>query len=432
VRVAGGQAAHGSLTWVRRLCFAVTLAVAAVAPGPAAGSRAPVCAGPGGPGGSGCGTAGTVRWARLLPGSWVAQAGLLGTTPARGQAYAALGGQVAAVGSGMTVSAYAAGSGQPLWTAGLAGFPAGSAIISVRVWPGVVTAGVGLPPGAGRSGRRPREEVVLAAATGRRVRTYPAALLGGAAAADAAATVIVGTNAVTRYANRTGAVLWTRPIGRAGQAWQEDGNSLYIAAGGAGVAAPVTALREIDLRTGAQRLVRPAQHDFDGSLSLVFDGIAFFAAGQGITAYSATTGARLWHRQAGLPESIDATQRRLYLLVGNALVGVDPRTGARLARVSGASTASAGLYGVRQGVVLGLDQGALGKAWGYSVASQRVLWTSGPLPWPHYFVDLSGIGGSTSPQGDGLLLAVCPEVGPSPAAGAAPMCLRPEVAELNR
>ena len=109
-----------------------------------------------------------MRWARLLPGPWVAQAGLLGTTPAQGQAYAALGDQVAALGSGLAVSAYAAGGGQPLWTADLAGFPAGSAIVSVRVWPGVVTAGVGLYGGSGppRNGTPGQEEVVLAAATG--------------------------------------------------------------------------------------------------------------------------------------------------------------------------------------------------------------------------------------------------------------------------
>ena len=65
--------------------------------------------------------------------------------------------------------------------------------------------------------------------------------------------------------------------------------------------------------------------------------------------------------------------------------------------------------------MLGLDRGALGKAWGYSVAVKRVLWTSGPLPWPHYFVDPSGIGGSASPSSNGLLLAICAELGPPPA-----------------
>src|SRR6266566_485129 len=379
----GGQVARGSLTWIRRLAFAAVLLVVAVAPGPAAGSRSGACTGPGGPGGSGCGSDGTVRWARLLPGPWVAQTGLLGTTPAHGQAYAALGDQVAAVGSGLALSAYAAGSGQPLWTADLTGFPAGSAIVSVRVWPGVVTAGVRRPAAAGTA---TREEVVLAAATGRRVRAYPAAPFGGAVAADAAATVIVGPHAVTRYANRT----------------------------------------------GAERLIRPRAHAYPGTLSLAFDGVVLFTGASGITAYRAATGTRLWHRRAGLPEGVDVQQRRLYLLAGNALVGVDPVTGARLAKVSGANAESAGLYGVRAGAVLGLDRGALGRAWGYSVATQRVLWTSGPLPWPHYFVDPSGIGGSMSPLGGGLLLAICAELGPPPRPGVAQSCLRPELTAINR
>src|SRR5258705_374780 len=149
----GGQVARGSLTWIRRLSFAALLLVVAVAPGPAAGSRSGACTGPGGPGGSGCGSDGTVRWARLLPGPWVAQAGLLGTTPAQGQAYAALGDQVAVLGSGLALSAYAAGSGQPLWTADLPGFPAGPAIVSVRAWPGGVPAGGGRPGGGAVPGR---------------------------------------------------------------------------------------------------------------------------------------------------------------------------------------------------------------------------------------------------------------------------------------
>jgi outer membrane protein assembly factor BamB len=421
--------ARGSLTWIRRLSFVAVLAVAAVAPGPAAGSRSHACTRPGIPG---CGRAGTVRWARLLPGPWIAQNGLLGTMPAHGQAYAALGDQVAAVGSGLTVSAFAARSGQPVWTADLTGFPAGSAIVSVRVWSNVVTAGVELPSAAAAAARK---EVVLAAATGRRMRAYPAALFGGAVAADAAATVIVGAHAVTSYAIRTGAVIWSRPTGGAAQAWQEDGNHLYVtvAAGGYLGAAPVTALRQINLRTGAERLVRPPGRAFAGPLSLAFDGVALFAGTAGVTAYSEASGGQLWHRRAGLPESADVAGRRLYLLVGNALVGVNPRTGARLARISGATAAaSAGLYGVQAGAALGLDHGALGKAWGYDVNTQRVLWTSAPLPWPHYFVDPSGIGGSTSPGSDGLLLAICAQLGPRSAAGAGQVCLRPELTAINR
>src|SRR6266487_3630791 len=150
----GGQVARGSLTWIRRLSFAAVLLAVAVAPGPAAGSRSGACTGPGGPGGSGCGSDGTVRWARLLPGPWVAQAGLLGTTPAHGQAYAALGDQVAALGSGLAVSAYAAGSGQPLWTADLTGFPAGSLSgrVGDRVGPGVAGRGHGGGEAAGDGG----------------------------------------------------------------------------------------------------------------------------------------------------------------------------------------------------------------------------------------------------------------------------------------
>jgi outer membrane protein assembly factor BamB len=423
--------AGGSLTWVRRLSFAAVLIVVAVAPGPAAGLRSQPCSAPVTPGRSGCGLSGTVRWARLLPGSWIAQNGLLGTTPARGQAYAALGDQVAAIGSGLAVSAFAARSGQPLWTADLAGFPAGSAIVSIRVWPGVVTAGVGLPAATGTAAR---EEVVLAAATGRQIRAYPAAPFGGAVAADATATVIVGAHAVTRYGNRAGDVRWSRPTGPAAQAWQEDGNHLYVtvAADGYLGTAPVTALRRINLRTGAEQLVRPPGQAFDGTLSLAFDGVLLFAAARGVTAYSESTGARLWHRRVALPESVDAVGHRLYLLVGNALIGVNPRTGSRLARVRGATAASAGLYGVRAGTVLGLDHGALGKAWGYNVATQRVLWTSTPLPWPHYFVDPSGIGGSTSPGSNGLLLAICAQLGQRPAAGAAQPCSRPELTALNR
>ena len=424
--------AGGSLTWIRRLAFAAVLIVVAVAPGPAAGLRQQPCSGPNPAAArTGCGLAGTLRWVRLLPGSWVAQTGLLGTTPARGQAYASLGDQVAAIGSGLAVSAFAAPSGRPLWTADLAGFPAGSAIVSIRVWPGVVTAGVGLPA---TTGTDTREEVVLATATGRRIRAYPAAPFGGAVAADTATTVIVGPRAVTRYANRTGDVLWSRPTGPAAQAWQEDGSNLYVTVSADGYlgAAPVTALRQINVRTGAERLVRPPDEAFDGALSLAFDGVVLFAAAGGVTAYNEATGARLWHRRVALAESVDAVAQRLYLLAGNALIGVAPQTGSKLARVRGATAASAGLYGVRAGAVLGIDHGALGKAWGYKVATQRVLWTSNPLPWPHYFVDPSGIGGSTSPGMDGLLLAICAELGPPLAGSAAQPCLRPELAAINR
>ena len=201
---------------------------------------------------------GAVRWIRPLPGSWVAATSVLGTVPAAragaGQAYAAAGKSVAAVGFGMTVYAYRARDGQALWTARLSGFPAGSQIVSVRVWPGVVTVGVARAPGAARrhpardsrrhaarasrghaaraSGRRatgagsPRvtesaqSAVVLRAGDGRQLRSFPAAPFGGAIAANAQDTVVIGPTWVTSYDNATGQVNWMRATGRTTQAWQ--------------------------------------------------------------------------------------------------------------------------------------------------------------------------------------------------------------------
>jgi hypothetical protein len=64
------------------------------------------------------------------------------------------------------------------------------------------------------------------------------------------------------------------------------------------------------------------------------------------------------------------------------------------------------------------------------VAVGRVLWTNSDLHWPHYFVDLSGIGGSTSPRSGAILLAICGQAG-APAGGGSPVCDRPELVTLN-
>src|SRR5262249_48919685 len=90
------------LTWMRRPAVGAALIVAAITPGTAAGWSSSPCQR------DGCESAGTLRWIRPLPGSWAVQGGAVGTTPGTGQAYAALGSQVAAVGSGLTVSAYEA------------------------------------------------------------------------------------------------------------------------------------------------------------------------------------------------------------------------------------------------------------------------------------------------------------------------------------
>ncbi len=457
---------HGWPKWVRRLSFAAVLLVAAITPGISAGWSSQLCQG------AHCETAGTIRWIRPMPGSWTVQNGEVGTTPVGGQAYAALGSQIAAVGAGLTVSAYQASTGTRLWTTVLTGFPAGSAITAVRVWPGVVTVGV-VPPappgpstgtapapgGAAAPGRGhatasgngqaaggtpatsgaaavyhgpPRSEVVLRAGTGHKIRAYPAAQFGGAVAASTATTVVVGPRAVTSYANHTGTVRWSRPTGAVPQAWQVDGGELYmaVAAGGYLGAAPVTALRRISLGTGAQHVVRPHGPSFLGALSLAYRGVVVFSSARWTRGYSATTGRELWHYPGALPDTVDAVTGRLYLIFGNTLIGLNPQTGSTLARVNAAS--SSGVYGVREGAVLGIDHGALGKAWGYGIAAQQVLWTSRPLPWPHYFVDLSGIGGSAPPGQDAVLLAICGQVAAQATGTTVPTCTRPELAVLNR
>ena len=303
----------------------------------------------------------------------------------------------------------------------------------MRVWAGVVTAGVDVP------GRRPgsagtRQEVVLDGATGRLIRSYPAAAFGGAVAADSARTVIVGTTAVTAYRNRTGAVLWSHPTGPAAQAWKVSGNDLYltVSAGGYLSNGPVRALRKIFLRSGRQRLVRPPGRSFRGVLSRVVAGVVVFTDAKGTIAYSATTGRRLWRRRGAVPENADPRDGLLYLSDGSSFAGVDPETGRTQARVSGGSTTgTSGFYAVHDGVVLGLDQGAEGDAWGYDVPVGRVVWTNSHLPWPHYFVDLSGIGGSTNPKSGAILLAICGQAGAPAPRSAGPVCDRPELVALN-
>jgi outer membrane protein assembly factor BamB len=410
----------------------VVLAGAAIIPGHATGSASAVCKG------GHCGSAGKILWTRLLPGSWTASA-TGGTVLAQGQAYAAAGGQVAAIGFGLTVVAFNLRTGTALWTAALSGMPAGASIESVRAWPGVVTAGVSLPRPL--RGRVARTEVVLSATTGARVRAYPAAEFGGAVAASSAATVIVGSKSVTSYANKTGKVRWRRRTGPVPQAWRVDGRDLYVtvAAGGYLGTAPVTALRQISLRTGVQRLIRPRGGPFTGTLSDAFDGVVFFSGPLGVTAYSGATGRLLWGRDGVIPESADEVQGRLYLTKGSKLLGVNPETGERTGgRVVHGSS---GLYGIRGGVALGMDQGPDGVAWGYDVARQRVIWTTPQLPWPHYFVDLSGIGGSAAPANSTVLITTCAQLGASAAAsggstGSAAQpgqaCTRPELVALQR
>ena len=59
-----------------------------------------------------------------------------------------------------------------------------------------------------------------------------------------------------------------------------------------------------------------------------------------------------------------------------------------------------------------LDQGASGGAWGYAHAVQRVTRAAPGLPWPHYFVDLSGVGGSADQVGNLVVIAACRQLAP--------------------
>jgi hypothetical protein len=364
-----------------------------------------------------------VLWKSPLPGQWATSSGLAGTVPVSGQAYAAAGDGVAVVGLGLRLNAYSSRTGALRWSAELPGFPADAAIVSVRAWPGVVTAGVAYGPGS-----RSRTEVVISGSSGSQIRRYPAAPFGGAVAVTRQIAVIVGTTAVTGYDNLTGAVRWRRPTGPAEQAWQADGPYLYttVAAGGYLGSQPVTALRRIDMRTGAESIIRPSAHSFTGPSARSFTGalggatrgVVLFSAASGVTAYDGMTGLRLWSLTGAVPEGTDPGQGRFYLTEGTTLLGVDPLTGRIMARASGSAVAgSAGMYAVRAGVALGLDQGPNGEAWGYDVSAERVVWTTPPLPWPHYFVDVGGIGGSADPNGPTVILAACAKLAPSPAPG---------------
>jgi outer membrane protein assembly factor BamB len=359
-----------------------------------------------------------LRWTQPLPGSWNVLSGLVGTVPSSGLAYVAAGYGVVALGEGMTVYAYSAGTGHKLWQQDLTGFPAGAQIVSVRTWPGEVTAGVRY--------QDQRTEVVIATTTGTPTGQYPAALTGGAVAGTARYTVIVGTATVTSYDNATGRVRWRRSAGQSTQGWQSDGTYLYLVESTSGAlgSAPVTALRRIDLATGDPHDLLPAVPAgpvpaggsspleglaaFDGRLATAFDGVVVFTSARGVTAYSSSTGVRLWSMAGAVPEGGDPQLGGFYLARGSSLVAVSPLTG----RIR-ATAPSGGLYVVRDGIALGLDPDANGDAWGYYLAGQRVAMTATGLGWPHYFADLSGIGGSADPVGNLVVIAACAQAGPA-------------------
>jgi hypothetical protein len=446
------------------------------------GVTATVVAGPCHP--SRCGTREVVRWSTSLAsdGAWVAEDGVEGTVPTGAQAYAAIGHGVAAIGVGLTVSAYDALTGLHLWTTTLSGVPAGASIVSVRVWPEVVTVGVsggnsgsvvggvggvagggvsGLrgvggvraaggvhgaggvhnPSSPGSGGQPPtggggRHEIVLNGATGSQLRIFPASAFGGAASASLRRTVVIGPAAVSSYSTTTGKRIWRDPTGKAEQAWRVDGSELYVSVSAQGEigTAPVTAIRQISLRSGDQRLIEPSGDSFDGTLAAAFEGVLIFAGPSELSLYRATTGRLISQRPSAVFQGIDPVQHVVYVDVAGGLVGIDPLTGQ--SDPGTAVPGPTGTYAVRDGIALGLDPGAGGEAWGYSIAKRHVIWTTRSLPWPHYFVDLSGLGGSVDPATGAVLLATCAKAGQAvPAspviAGSGLACLQPRLVAIG-
>jgi hypothetical protein len=396
----------------------------------------PVLAADGPPGppracqGAGCQAqpASALRWAVRLSGTWAAGVsaggtGNDGTVPAAGQAYVAVGGGIAALGAGLSLAGYRLSDGKLLWQVTLDA-PAGTAIMSVRAWPGVVTVGLLGPSGNSRT------EAVIDAATGAELRHYPAAVFGGAVAASAATTVVVGPAAITSYANATGRVRWTHRIA-GDQSWRADGLTLYLAEspGGGQSSAQVTALKVINLVTGAVRtLSSPLGSPFSGTLAMAAGGTVVFASPSGVTAYSGLTGDKLWAMRDAVPEGTDPVTGLVYLASGGgALVGVDPVAGLVQASVPGSvATGGAAVYVVRDGVALGLNAGANGQAWGYSLAAGRVTWNSPALPWPHFYSDLSGLGGSAAASGGDVVITACPHLAASQG-----ICADPELVAFS-
>jgi hypothetical protein len=416
--------ARGPIVWARRALLALVLVGAAVIPGRASSHISQHCAG------WRCTTAGSVLWTAALPGSWLAEPGVSGTVASQSGAYAATGGGLAVVGTGTTVTGFEASTGKRLWRVMLTGVPAGSAIVGVRAFPGVVAVGVALP--ASQPGTR--QEVILSAATGADIRSYPAASYGGAVKADPATTVIVGAHAVTAYANATGRVRWSRITGTASQAWRVTGRTLYVTDSRDSLGSTVPALRRIDLRTGAERIVRPATRRgtpisaFPGTLSDGVGNVVLFSGPDGIGAYSGVTGALMWARGSAGLELSDG-QSTVYVTDSGQLLGLDISTGREVS--SAAISVAGSLYWVTGGVALGLDQNSLGEAWGYNLTTSRIVWTSGSLPWPHFFVDLSGLGGSASQASDIVLLATCAQVGTAATVNSAPSCQQPRLAAVR-
>jgi outer membrane protein assembly factor BamB len=346
-----------------------------------------------------------------------------GTVPADGQgAYLAVGSGLVVVGTGLNLTGYAQDTGRERWQTPLTA-PLGTEIVSVRAWPGVITVGLLAPGGPSRT------EVVIDAATGRELQHYPAAVFGGAVIASSATTVVVGRGTVTSYNNATGRIRWQRTTSEA-QSWQADGQWLYVAEapGGYLSSSPVTALKIINLETGAERVLSsPLGQPFSGTLAMAVDDAVLFVSSAGVTAYDESTGDALWSRAGWVPEGTDPAAGQVEVTANGALLSVDPLTAEVLDSVPATmATGTSAFYVVRDGVAFGLDSGANGGAWGYNMAEGKVAWTSATLPWPHFFADPAGLGGSAAASGDMVVVTACPHLAASQG-----ICADPELVAFD-
>jgi hypothetical protein len=245
--------------------------------------------------------------------------------------------------------------------------------------------------------------------------------------------VIVGPDAVTCYLNGSGKVEWRVPTGSAAQDWSVDGGSLYVTHAAQGVlgTGPVIFVRQIYLRTGNEQIRRPLPvgTQFPGTLAGAADGVLLFAGPAALSGYSELTGQRLWRKAAAVPVMTDLVRQVLYLQRDGRMSGIDLLTGATVR--GSVIPGPPGFLAVRDGIALGLDPGASGSAWGYNITARKIVWTTRQLPWPHFFADLSGIGGSADPTSPLVLLAACRQARPA-GAGAGQRCVRPELVAIRR
>jgi len=149
--------------------------------------------------------------------------------------------------------------------------------------------------------------------------------------------------------------------------------------------------------------------------------------------YSIASGRMTGEVPGAVAEGADPVRGVLYADVGGSLTGIDPVTGRAVPARPG--TVPDGVYGVRAGIALGLDSGAGGAVWGYSIAKRHVLWTAKALPWPHYFAADSGLGGSVDPASGTVLLVTCQATGDpvlgTVIGGSGKTCLKPRLVAIG-